>query len=88
MAVDATSRFFERLDRGALLEKVEGIVRFDLQEEAHTEHWLVKINRGEVSVSREERDADAVVGSAPALFEAIVRGEENSGGRVGTVPDG
>jgi putative sterol carrier protein len=81
MAGDATSRFFEQLDRRGhepLLEKMEGVVRFDLREDALTDHWLVRIEKGDVSVLREEREADAVVGSNPELFEAIVRGEENA----------
>ena len=81
MAGDATSGFFEALDRRGpepSLEQVEGTVRFDLREDEKTEHWLVTIRRGEVSVSREAREADAVVGSSPALFERVIRGEENA----------
>ena len=81
MAGDATSSFFEALDRRGhepLLEKVEGTVRIDLRKDGHTDHWLVTIKRGDVSVSREDREADGVIGASPALFERVVRGEENA----------
>jgi putative sterol carrier protein len=80
MAGDATLAFFEGLDRRPhepLLEKVKGTVRFDLQHEGQTDHWLVEIDRGAVNVSREERDADSVVATDPDLFEQLAAGTEN-----------
>jgi putative sterol carrier protein len=81
MGDDATSKLFEALDRRRhepLLEKVEGRIRFDIRRDGQTDHWLVRVKKGDVSVSREEREADAVVGADPALFERIARGEENA----------
>ncbi|TCB95801.1 SCP2 sterol-binding domain-containing protein [Micromonospora zingiberis] len=77
---DATVRFFEDLDhRGydPLLAKISGTVRFDLHEGPQSMHWLVRIERGEVQVSREDMEADTVVGTSPALFEDLITGREN-----------
>jgi putative sterol carrier protein len=77
---NATLRFFENLDRRPrepLLEKVRGSVRFDLHHDGQTEHWFVGIDRGAVSVSREEREADSVVVTDPDVFEQIADGREN-----------
>lgn len=80
MAGRATLAFFEGLDRRPhepLLEKTKGSVRFDLQEEGQTDHWLVEIDRGAVSVSHKEREADSVVTTDPELFEQLAAGTEN-----------
>lgn len=75
--VDATTRFFEELDRRGyepLLEKTSGSLRFDLREGAHTNHWLLIVDRGRLRVRQEDREADTVVGASPTLFEEIVTG--------------
>ncbi|MFC7545740.1 SCP2 sterol-binding domain-containing protein [Plantactinospora sp. GCM10030261] len=78
---NATRLFFEDLERSRrqpLLQKVTGTIRFDLHENAHTEHWLLRVNRGEVRVSREDQAADLVVSTSPRLFDRLVRGEDNT----------
>ncbi|WFE61971.1 SCP2 sterol-binding domain-containing protein [Micromonospora sp. WMMD714] len=78
--VDATTRFFESLDRRGyepLLDKAVGTLRFDLHEGAHTTHWLLRVDRGEVAVSQEDREADTVIGTTPALFEEMAAGRED-----------
>ncbi|PZF88664.1 SCP2 sterol-binding domain-containing protein [Micromonospora deserti] len=78
--VDATTRFFEDLDRRGyepLLAKSSGTLRFDLHEGAHTTHWLLRIDRGRVNVSQEDLEADTVVGASPALFEDLTTGREH-----------
>jgi putative sterol carrier protein len=80
VAGSATLAFFEGLDRRPyepLLEKIKGTVRFDLQHEGQTDHWFVEIDRGALTVSREERDADSVVATDPDLFEQLAAGTEN-----------
>jgi putative sterol carrier protein len=80
MGGNATLTFFESLDRKPrepLLEKVRGTVRFDLRHDGQTDHWFMEIDRGEVSVSREEREADSVVVTDPDLFEQLASGTEN-----------
>ncbi|SCG51681.1 SCP2 sterol-binding domain-containing protein [Micromonospora coxensis] len=78
--VDATTRFFEDLDRRGyepVLAKTSGTLRFDLHEGAQTTHWLVEIDRGRVRVSQQDREADTVIGISPALFEEMAAGREH-----------
>ncbi|WP_320067655.1 SCP2 sterol-binding domain-containing protein [Micromonospora sp. RTGN7] len=77
--LDATTRFFEDLDRRGyepLLDKVSGTIRFELREGAQTTHWLLTINCGKLAVSQEDRPADTVVVTNPALFEELAAGRE------------
>ncbi|MEV0153338.1 SCP2 sterol-binding domain-containing protein [Micromonospora sp. NPDC050686] len=78
--LDATTRFFEDLDRRRyepLLAKTSGTLRFDLHQGAQTTHWLLEIDRGKLRVDQEDREADTVVGADPRLFDALVSGGEN-----------
>ncbi|MEV4543850.1 SCP2 sterol-binding domain-containing protein [Micromonospora echinaurantiaca] len=78
--VDATTRFFEDLDRRGfepVLAKTKGTLRFDLHEGAQTTHWLMRMDRGRVEVSQEDAEADTVVGTTPELFEDLATGREN-----------
>ncbi|RKN42071.1 SCP2 sterol-binding domain-containing protein [Micromonospora endolithica] len=77
--VDATTRFFEDLDRRGfepLLAKSFGTLRFDLHEGARTTHWTIKVDRGRIDVSQEDLEADTVVGTSPDLFEDMAAGRE------------
>ncbi|MCI4062303.1 SCP2 sterol-binding domain-containing protein [Micromonospora sp. R77] len=79
--VDATTRFFEDLDRREfepLLAKTSGTLRFDLNEGAQTTHWMLQIDRGKLAVSQEDREADTVVGTDPRFFDDLVTGGENT----------
>ncbi|MEO3781354.1 SCP2 sterol-binding domain-containing protein [Micromonospora sp. B11E3] len=74
------TRFFEGLHRRGyepLLAKTSGTLRFDLQEGAQTTHWLVAIDRGNLRVSQENREADTVVGICPELLEKLASGRED-----------
>lgn len=77
---DAIRQFFEELERRGfepLLEQASGTLRFDLHEGARTTHWLLTIDRGRFQVSQEERAADTVVRTSPALFDQVVTGRES-----------
>ncbi|MGK5440691.1 SCP2 sterol-binding domain-containing protein [Micromonospora sp. URMC 105] len=79
--MDQTTRFFEDLDRRGyepLLEKTSGTLRFDLHEGAQTTHWLLRVDRGRLEVSREDREADTVIGTDPRFFGDMVAGRENA----------
>ncbi|WP_200214894.1 SCP2 sterol-binding domain-containing protein [Micromonospora coerulea] len=79
--LDATTRFFEDLDRRGfepLLQKTSGTLRFDLHEGAQTTHWLLEVDRGNLRVRQEDREADTVVGTDPRLFGDLVTGGENA----------
>ena len=77
---DPTTAFFQKLGSGRhepLLEKCSGAVRFDLTSRSRTEHWLVHINKGDISVSQENREADCVVRAAKSVFDGLATGEVN-----------
>jgi hypothetical protein len=79
---DGVEDFFRLLaDRGhePLLGKVQGDVRFDLLDgQGGTERWLVAVNRGEITVSKEEGAPQCILQSDRALFERLTKGEENA----------
>ncbi|MEU1750373.1 SCP2 sterol-binding domain-containing protein [Micromonospora arida] len=78
--VDATTRFFEDLDRRGyepLLAKTSGTLRIDLHEGAQTWHWLLRIDHGRLNVSQEDQEADTVIGASPVLFDDIASGREH-----------
>ncbi|MEV4811574.1 SCP2 sterol-binding domain-containing protein [Micromonospora avicenniae] len=78
--MDATTRFFEEVDRREYeprLAKTAGTMRVDLQEGPHTMHWFLRIDHGRISVSRENQEADTVIGTSPGLFEDIAAGREH-----------
>jgi putative sterol carrier protein len=78
---DATQRFFEQLSRHGhepLMEKASGVMRFDLTEGEQTEHWLLTINNGDVAVSQDTGDADAVLHASRNVFNKIAMGELNA----------
>jgi hypothetical protein len=75
-----TEEFFDELGRRGhepLLEKATGTVRFEMVQGVCTEHWYVRINKGDVTVSRENIEADGVVRADRELFDRTARGEEN-----------
>jgi glycogen debranching enzyme len=78
---EEAATFFEDLRRRGhdpLLEKAEGAIRFDLVDDGELEHWLVRLDRGAVAVSRRRARADCVVRAERTLFDAFARGEANA----------
>lgn len=78
---DETATFFEELGRRGhdpLLEKAKGAIRFDLVDDGKLEHWLVRLDRGAVAVSRRRAAADCVARADKALFDAFARGDANA----------
>jgi putative sterol carrier protein len=77
---DATTGFFEELGgrgREPLLEKARGTIRFDLVDRTRTNRWLVRLDKGDVSVSRKNVAADCVVRTDKKVFDAMVSGYVN-----------
>jgi hypothetical protein len=75
---DATDAFFDRLTRRGHepgLVKVDATVSFEISQDNQTDHWLVRIDRGDISVSRESGKATAAVRADRALFNHILQGE-------------
>ena len=76
-----TATFFEELGRRGhepLLRKVGGRVRFDVVEGAHTDSWLVAVEKGDVSVALVEGEADCVIGGERVVFDEVVAGRANA----------
>jgi putative sterol carrier protein len=77
---DATAAAFHELGRRGhqqSLEEATGSIRFDLVEGTRTDHWLVTLNKGALSVSRKNVDADCVIRTDKRVFDAMASGELN-----------
>jgi putative sterol carrier protein len=79
---DAVQEFFQELERKGhqpLLGKVEGTVRIDiLNNDAATDHWLVAVDLGDVTITHDTGDADCIMQADKLLFEQLITGEENA----------
>src|SRR5437667_3043236 len=78
---DSATAFFEGLARRGhepLLERARGKIRLDLADGGHVDHWLVTVDRGDVVVSRENTEADAVLRTDSSTFDGIVDGSVNT----------
>jgi hypothetical protein len=79
---DKVEEFFHELeDKGhqPLLAKVKGTVRFDLGNGSEpTDHWLVDVDRGDFTITKENIAADCVIQSDRELFERLITGQENA----------
>jgi putative sterol carrier protein len=76
-----TETFFDELGRRGhepLLENVSGSLRFDLDHDNQTDHWLVNVADGDVTVSARNVKADTVLHTDRALFDRIVAGQANA----------
>jgi putative sterol carrier protein len=75
---NATEEFFHELDRRGherLLRKTTATIRFDLAHDHGVDHWFVSISKGDVRVSKEDRDADTVIRTDTEFFHRMTRGE-------------
>lgn len=76
--MDATEEFFFNLRRRGhdpRLEIDNGSVRFDIMQDNQTEHWLVDMNGGDISVTTSDVGGDAAVQADRAVFNRIASGE-------------
>ncbi|MFF5218773.1 SCP2 sterol-binding domain-containing protein [Micromonospora sp. NPDC000442] len=75
---EAVRDFFDGLAEGGgrMLRQVSGTVRFDLSYPDRVEHWLVSIDQGRITVSRDDvADADTVICTDAQFFLRMARGE-------------
>jgi putative sterol carrier protein len=80
MTSDPTAEFFAALgSRGyePLLRKAKGSARFDIVEGRRTERWLLRIDKGDIGVSRRNAAADCVLRVDRATFDRLAAGELN-----------
>jgi putative sterol carrier protein len=75
---DPTTQFFEDLgqrDHDPQLEHSRGTLRFDIATGRETDHWLVRIEKGDITVSHQGGEADAMVSADKTVFAAIASGK-------------
>jgi predicted lipid carrier protein YhbT len=75
-----TRDFFDRIGEQGFdprLGQARGTLRFDVTGTA-PEHWCVALDRGAISVSREDAEADVTVTSDLETFDGIVEGRLNA----------
>jgi putative sterol carrier protein len=78
---DVTSEFFEDLGRRGhepLLEKATGAIRFEIRNGSRTARWLVRIEKGDLTVTQKAGRAECVARGDRRVFEGIVKGELNA----------
>jgi putative sterol carrier protein len=77
---DQVEDFFTALgQRGyePLLQHSSGSIRFDLLDGGVPDHWQVSVDRGKVTVGREEAAADAVVTQDRSVLADVILGKQN-----------
>jgi hypothetical protein len=76
---DATQDFFRGLARRGHDRRLraidEGSVRFDIDSDGRIDHWLVAIDKGDITVTEQATGGDAVVRADRAVFDRIASGE-------------
>lgn len=75
---DATDEFWADLRRRRhepALAMITGSLRVDVVSDDHVEHWLLRINKGDLAVSQENVDADCIVRVDRATYNRITSGE-------------
>ncbi len=80
-ADDPIGQFFVTLSQPGHLETFDresGTIRFDVVDGAATDRWHLTVKNGDVTVSQQNRAADAVVRVERPYFEAIVTGRLNA----------
>jgi putative sterol carrier protein len=78
---DLTAEFFDDLaQRGhePLLGNASGTMRFDIADGKRTETWSVKIDKGDLSVSRSGGAADSTLAASKAVFDRLASGKASA----------
>jgi SCP-2 sterol transfer family len=78
---DPVSQFFAALAAPGHLATFEGesaTLRFDLADGQQTDSWHVTVTDGDVSVTRQNAAADAIVRMARPRFEEVATGRHNA----------
>jgi putative sterol carrier protein len=78
---DLTAEFFDDLaQRGhePLLGNASGTMQFDIADGKRTETWSVKIDKGDLSVSRSGGAADSTLAASKAVFDRLASGKASA----------
>jgi SCP-2 sterol transfer family len=78
---DPISQFFSNLAQPGHLAPLEGesaTVRFDVKDGKTAEQWYVTVHDGDVTVTRRDDPADAIVTAERPHLEAIMAGQMNA----------
>ena len=77
---DVIRHFFESLGgpHPAIPKTVSGTLRFDVDGDQATEHWLITFDEGSVSATESEASADCVVGTSRRTLASIIEGQTNA----------
>ncbi len=78
---DPISQFFADLAAPGHLATFEGdsaTLRFDVRDGSQMQHWYVAVSDGDVTVTRQNKAADAIIHVDRAPFDAIVTGRLNA----------
>ena len=78
---DLTAEFFDDLaQRGhePLLGNASGTMRFDIADGKKIETWFVRIDKGDLSVSRSGGAADSTLVASKALFDRLAGGRASA----------
>ena len=78
---DATSEFFDELGRRGhepMLKRLSATLRWDDVDGDRTEHRLVRIDRGDLHVTRSEEPADCVIIAERAVCNDVIRGRTSA----------
>ena len=87
--VDATKEFFADLEDNTyqpLLEKISGLLRFELDDGKRVEQWHVDVRNGNVTVAHNPKsgdadlvpEADCVMITSKRLFDNLAAGRKNA----------
>ena len=78
---DVTAEFFDDLaQRGhePLLGNASGTMRFDIANGKKTETWFVRIDKGDLTVSRSGGVADSTLVASKAVFDRLASGKASA----------
>lgn len=80
MTSDSVSKFFDAVaeqNEHPALHRESGTLRLDLRDGSQVERWYVTLDKGDVSVTHSDAEADAVVRAEREQFADMIDGTVN-----------
>jgi putative sterol carrier protein len=78
---DVTNEFFEELARQGhepMLKRITATLRWDIVDGDRTDHRLVRIDHGDIRVSRSDEPADCVIIAERAVCDDVLKGRTSA----------